>query len=369
MQPREIPETDTEAHLKFVKLTKIQNKVQTVIVQRFDELKINNKKSTEQKKQENQEFNDALDLACVLNEIKLYIHFSKLIENMLEMSLEKEIFIQQQYQRFIDKIQSSDNPYPLMIPQKNDSPKDFNTQVLAEALATIARITDREAELENEMREAWGDTWEAGLKIHTDTVHENINERINNLEFLTLLTKPDGRNFNPENIDNADIHKVKAEFNNVNDALRAFYNEKPMPAPARIYEFKITEGESAPQAPALEKSDVKPVENSTPRKSQLKADEEIFLIEKFMQAFKNAGKHLEVNSDTKIQSNDSLRSAMKFTNVVSKDIQFLHDKINKVARATGELLHLGDMKTEAQHLVEKIENNLGSRDTRSPGRS
>ena len=132
-KPREaLPEAPEDQRIAAVK-------------QIFNDISANNSKEAEKKKLENEDFADAIDMACLLSEIRLTIHFSKMIERIIEAARDQEIQLQRTERNSSNAAPA--NPYPVVLPQKNQTPEEYKTKIIAEVRAVLADIQTRQKDI------------------------------------------------------------------------------------------------------------------------------------------------------------------------------------------------------------------------------
>jgi hypothetical protein len=343
------------------KVAALEDKLKLTADQTFIRLNQENQKAAKKKQQENQDFGNALELACILIKIKLTLFYEKMITEMIK-TFHDDKAIAERYQRYLEKLANPDNPYPLLLPQQNQSVDDYQKQVMNETKNYLEHISIQQQETRNRITQDWGaETFEAGLKIQTEIIHGKLAQSINKLEFLNVVQQSDGSTIDLTKIDPEVAEKARNEFNKVNDSLQTFLNERTPTSPVIIEDDNPYVNPEAPQAPAIEETITPSPKITFARRSQLEIDADLFFIKQSRDAFKNIGEPLieknlvPVDGKTTIDKNSNLRLAVRVTDTINEDIKALDKKINNFQKDNAMLNQLTNLKTETQEKINKME--------------
>jgi hypothetical protein len=367
-------------HVAKASTAKRQRDIKMTGEKSFQQMTFNNKKAAAKTQRENQEFGMAVNLAALISEIKLLLHYKTMVEKILEVRAEVDAKSEQRYH---EMLADQRNPFPVTLPQAQQSPADYKKNVLDEANIFLAALSDKQSALENSIKENWGaNTWQEGLKIQLDDLHEKMDKRIENYEFLNVVETADGGKINISKIDPEIGEKARAAFREVNDALRDFLNERPPPSPAIYEPFDIVQGvnapeapptasravifgEQAPQAPGIDTQ--APAQKKIISHSQEATDREIFLINELLHKGFNKvdpaliGKNeVEVNAETKakINVNSLVRLAVRYSHALADDIKKVEDKAQKFVDDSHLLKGIKHLVENAKKEVVKLEAEL-----------
>jgi hypothetical protein len=337
------------SHKQFDLVIKVEEKLTGIAEKELARVSQENQKTAEKKKKGNQEFSFALDLACIIKEIKLIIYYQTIITEMIKSFHEKLDIqaIQTKLQRYTDKLENPSNPLPIQMPGSKESASEYQEKIIAEAKQALEIIQDKQTELASRMIASWGSTdWAEGLKIQTAAIHKKEYDNIEKLEFLEVILQPDGSKIDPEDVAPEVSQIARVEMHKVNDDLENFLNNWEDRSPVltdpdpdydggRGPAFEAEVGENVPQAPAVDGSEMK-LRVQFNIRSQLDIDTELFLINKARDAFKNIGEPLihpvesaaGQDAGAVVDKNSALRIAVRYSGHISEEIHALEEKAN-----------------------------------------
>lgn len=337
----------------------------------FQQMTFNNRKAAAKTQRENQEFGMAVNLAALLSEIKLLLYYQTMVAKILEVRAEVDAKSQQRYQEILG---DQRNPFPVSLPQPEQSAADYKKHILDDANIFLDGLREKQAALQDRILENWGaDNWEDGLKKQADTLHEKINERIENYEFLNVIETADGSKIDITQYAPEVGTQAREAMHEVNDSLKSFINEMPPPTHSNYEEFKIVLGEQAPLAPTLDSQTIIS-RNATASKPQAEANLELFLINEYRKGFGKIGeplikeKEVAVAQETKtsVNANSNIRLALRMTDGMSNDLKNFADKAQKFVNDTHLLKGVNKLVESAKQEVVKLETELQAKTISRP---
>jgi hypothetical protein len=357
-------------HSQRIAVTNAQQTLEAVLIETFSRLSVENNKLANKKKQENLDFDNAVTIACEIAKIKLLVHLTKMIAQMVQAFHEdKEKSIKEHLQRFTKILDYSTNPVPLVLPTKHDSPESYTEKILTQAKIALEAIAVQQEQIKTHMLDTWGaTTWEEGWKIQVDNIHEQMAESIDNLEFLEIIEKPDGSSIDPDDLDPEVSQNAREEMHHVNDEFQDFLEEYVPSSPYidTTHDLPNYENPEAPAAPAIEETIIPAPVMTFSRPTQMTRDAELKLIHDTRQAMTKIGKPLieENNVEVdkhKVNKNSALRLAVRYTDSVSGNIKTLEDKMNAFAKDSHMLKNLQNLATSIEEKVNQVNQGLHHR--------
>jgi hypothetical protein len=352
-------------HAVKANAAKWQREINKTAEKSFQQMTFNNKKAAAKTQRENQEFGMAVNLAALLSEIKLLLHYKTMVEKILEVGAEVDAKSQQRYQELLA---DQRNPFPITLPQPEQSTADYRKNILNDAMIFLDSLSEKQAALQNRIRENWGaDNWQDGLKKQADALHEKINERIENYEFLNVIETADGNKIDITQLAPEVAETARAAMHEVNDSLKSFINEMPPPEPSNYEKFDIAIGEQAPLAPTLDPLTLTSLTSSIGgNRSQAETDLEVFLINEYRKGFGKIGeplikeKEIVIDPETKtsVNANSNIRLALRSTDTLSNDVKNLADKAQKFVNDTHLLNGVNKLVENAKQDLVKLQTEL-----------
>jgi hypothetical protein len=352
-------------HAVKANAAKWQREINKTAEKSFQQMTFNNKKAAAKTQRENQEFGMAVNLAALLSEIKLLLHYKTMVEKILEVGAEVDAKSQQRYQELLA---DQRNPFPITLPQPEQSTADYRKNILNDAMIFLDSLSEKQAALQNRIRENWGaDNWQDGLKKQADALHEKINERIENYEFLNVIETADGNKIDITQLAPEVAETARAAMHEVNDSLKSFINEIQPPEPSNYEKFDIAIGEQAPLAPTLDPLTLTSLTSSIGgNRSQAETDLEVFLINEYRKGFGKIGeplikeKEIVIDPETKtsVNANSNIRLALRSTDTLSNDVKNLADKAQKFVNDTHLLNGVNKLVENAKQDLVKLQTEL-----------
>jgi hypothetical protein len=352
-------------HAVKANAAKWQREINKTAEKSFQQMTFNNKKAAAKTQRENQEFGMAVNLAALLSEIKLLLHYKTMVEKILEVGAEVDAKSQQRYQELLA---DQRNPFPITLPQPEQSTADYRKNILNDAMIFLDSLSEKQAALQNRIRENWGaDNWQDGLKKQADALHEKINERIENYEFLNVIETADGNKIDITQLAPEVTETARAAMHEVNDSLKSFINEIQPPEPSNYEKFDIAIGEQAPLAPTLDPLTLTSLTSSIGgNRSQAETDLEVFLINEYRKGFGKIGeplikeKEIVIDPETKtsVNANSNIRLALRSTDTLSNDVKNLADKAQKFVNDTHLLNGVNKLVENAKQDLVKLQTEL-----------
>jgi hypothetical protein len=345
-------------HLMRVEISNAEDQLRTVLNQTFNRLTGENTKIADKKKKENQDFNNALDIACDIAKTKLYVHMQKIREKMVE-SFHQNQDIQERLQRYIKTLSYPNNPVPLQLPLPQATPQEYNEKMLEEAKIALQSNHAQQTQIEQHMLENWGaTTWREGLLIQTSMLHEDIAESIEKMDFLNVITTEDGSRIDPDDYAPEVSQRAREEFNHLNDDFEDFLNayEYSSPYIDDVQSDHVDVNPEAPEAPSIDVNATK-FQVKKMVKSQMAIDAELQLMHKARHAYDNIGGPLVKDNIQKndegvaINKNSGIRMAVGFAKGLSAQIVAMEDKMEGFFKDDR-------MKKNLQNMATKLEEKV-----------
>lgn len=254
IKQREEADSDQE-HYKRALATQMIEQLKIAADQRVERLAEENKKEAEKKKRENEDFDAAINLACVLSEIRLTLHFERMIDRLISASHDHDVHIaKERAHRYFENFQ--DPKYTVTLPLPNQNPEQYKTMALLEAQSVIRQIRVKEVEVVKRMHETWGKSWEDGLEKQTQKAREILETKKADFFKPDIILGTDKHPIDPEAQE-----KIRKQLTPVieeislclKDQLIKLKEKMAREAELEKEQGGIIIGESAPQAPAMDK--------------------------------------------------------------------------------------------------------------------
>ena len=344
-------------------VVKMQDELRQDAKQSFQTMCDINLKAAEKKRKENQDFGDSLLLACMITETKLFIHYQKLLESILDA---RDIKDAQAQQRHRETLRENPVPIKVILPEVNQSPAEYRAQILMEAKGVLENIVARKEELQKSIIANWGaDTWEEGLKIQAATVHKEQAEKIENLEFLSVITKPDGSLFdskelNLDEIKPEAIQEAKDAFHHVNDVLLEHIKNMEPDKPEE--EWNPRAYGAAPEAPALPEQGYYKKSGGQVGFQSHELEDRIKFIGENRKAWQKihdpfvSKTEVDVNGkDVTVDANSNIRLAAKSTQIQMNVIAKVEQKGAKFIEDKQQVAQLAKQQAAARQNIAKLE--------------
>jgi hypothetical protein len=376
-----------DAHRKQDKVAKIEAQKTTLANENFYRIHESNNKEAEQKKRDNEEFIEAINLIEILNDTRLFLYFAKVIAKIVEAVRKEELQFAEQRTERIALINSAVLKYPahLPLPDKKQSEVKYDVkykeQIVVTAKAILKEIEVKKEVIETRMKnpDNWGaTTWDAGLEIQAEKLHTKLAAKKENFANVIMHNDPERKLTEQQEV------IVYDAFDDVNDELKKHVLEMPIPTPAIEHDKKndIVFGKDAPDISNLPL----PVFNYTfpakgVYKSQLGKNIELGAIHAAINGYgkiKNKDKNIIESkeekasgekTDAKFDANTNIRLAVRYAASVTDELeavaknaaQFAQDSaaltnLSKLEKATTANLHALETKTELKFTAPRPSN-------------
>ncbi len=349
------------SHTGKANTSKWQREISRTAEKSFQQMNFNNKKAAAKLQRENQEFGMAVNLAALLSEIKLLIHYKTMVEKILEVRAEVDTKAQERYHAMLA---DQRNPFPVALPQPTQSAADYKQHVLNDAQIFLDSLSEKQTALQTRIQASWGaDNWQDGLEKQAQALHEKINASIENYEFLNVIETAEGNNIDITQYAPAVAENARTAMHAVNDALKSFINEMPPPSPD-YKDFSVVIGAEAPLAPTLdpEFAATFKTSNGIPSISNL----ELFTVNEYRNGFGKIGEPLvkekelavDATSTTTTNANSTIRLALRSTDVIADDLKNVVDKAQKFVNDSHLLNDVNKLIASAKQDVVKLDTEL-----------
>jgi hypothetical protein len=352
-------------HSMRVEVSNAEDQLKELLNQTFNRLTGENTKIADQKKKENEDFNNALDIACDIAKVKLYVHMQKILEKMVE-SFHQNKDVQDRLQRYIKTLSYPSSPVPIVLPMAQETPQQYNEKMLEEAKIALQSNYAQQTQIEQHMLENWGaTTFKEGLLIQTALMHEDIADSIDKMEFLDVITTEDGAKIDPDDFAPEISQRAREEFHQLNDDFEDFLTEYEFTSPQIAVE-KSNRVDITPEAPeAPEMGDTPPqIHVRKLIKSQFEIDSELQMISRARKAYDHIRDPLVKDNIKKndegvaINKNSGIRLAVEYTKGIATKVVALEHKIENFYKDTHMKKDLQNMATKLEHKVDALTEKL-----------
>jgi hypothetical protein len=354
------------AHSKQDKAAKIEAQKITLANKNFHDIHESNNKEAEQKKRDNEDFIEAINLIKILNDTRLFLYFAKVIENIVEATLKEEHQFAQQRTERIALINSTALKYPphLPLPDKTQADVKYKEQIVASAKAIIQEIKVQKNVIETRMKnpDNWGaTTWEAGLEIQAEKLHAKLKAKKENFANVIVHNDPEKKLTKLQEV------IVDDAFDDVNNAIKKQLLEMPIPTPAIEHDKKddVILGNEAPDISHL----APPVFSHTfpAYKSQLGKNIELSAIHAAIKGYgkiKNKDESIietkeeqasGEKTDARFNVNTNIRLAVRYAASVTDELEAVAKNAAQFAQDSATLTHLSKQEKEIEAKLMAVE--------------